>query len=75
LPDLDSRNKHWPFDVSEITVHLTRKFPIPHHEDTLLVKLHRISRREWEMVHPEMQRLVIDRIADVFKARQQEGGA
>lgn len=75
LPDLDSSNKHWPFSVSEISVHLTRKFPLTFHEDTLLVKLHRLSQRDWDELHPEMQKLVIYRLADLFRARRQGGGA
>ena len=75
LPDLDSRNKHWPFSVSEITVHLTRKFPLTYHEDTLLVKLHQVSRKDWEELHPHMQQLIIYRLAELFKARRQGGDA
>lgn len=75
LPDLDSRNKHWPFSVSEISVHLTRKFPLTFHEDTLLVKLHRLSQRHWDELHPTTQRLVIYRLAKLFRARRQGGDA
>ena len=75
LPDLESRNKHWPFSVSEISVHLTRKFPLTHHEDTLLVKLHGLSQKEWDDLHPTMQRLIIQRLAEIFRARRQGGDA
>ena len=71
LPDLDSRNKHWPFSVSEITVHLTRKFPLTYHEDTLLVKLHRLSQRDWDELDPITQKLVIFRLAELFRSRRE----
>lgn len=75
LPDLESRNNHWPFSVSQISVHLTRKFPIPSHDDTLLVKLHRLTKKGWEELNPSMQIIVIYRIAELFRARRQGGDA
>ena len=58
LPDLDMPDPRWPHGVNEISVHLSRKFPLTYREDTFMLKLFQISKAGWDHLHPELQQLV-----------------
>ena len=68
LPELETKDNYWPYDVSQISVHLTRKYPLTVRTDTLLVKMQQITREEWDALHPQMRMLIALRLKARDKA-------
>jgi hypothetical protein len=60
LPDLRATDTRRFHGVSEISVHLARKFPLTVREDTFLVKLFQISEPVWDRLRPEEKRRVME---------------
>ena len=62
LDEIVVPDRHWPFAVNEITVHLTPKFPLPPRTDTFLVKLFEIDQRRWDALPTETKEAIRDMV-------------
>ena len=62
LDEISVPDRHWPYAVNEITVHLTRKFPLPPRTDTFLVKLFEIDQSRWDAFSTEAKAAIRDMV-------------
>ena len=54
--------------VSDITVHLTRKFPLTVREDTFLLKLFQITEPVWDRLLPEEKLRVVVSVRQYYRS-------